>query len=167
MHPTDTVYDDSNVEQMASLAPTQMHRNVDLELLKADEEGYIKSYIILPSTIYGVANHKLTQLGIANNHSLQIPQLVGASLKRGQAGMVGEGKNVWPNVHVDDGEFIARPCREQPLMSPCCVKSPNFTSPFWTLSRVEIQTQHTARKAITLANQVNTRSTTSPNGSRK
>jgi hypothetical protein len=104
MHPTDTVYDDSNAEQMASLAPTQMHRNVDLELLKADEEGYIKSYIVLPSTIYAVANHKLTQLGVSNDHSQQIPQLVGASLKRGHAGMVGEGKNIWPNVHIDDSE---------------------------------------------------------------
>lgn len=102
LHPTDTVYDDADAAQMASLAPTQMHRNVDLELLKADEEGYIKSYIILPSTIYGVSDHKLTQLGIANDHSQQIPLLVGASLKRGQAGMVGEGKNIWPNVHIDD-----------------------------------------------------------------
>lgn len=35
----DTIYDDANPEQMESLPDTQLHRNVDLELLKADKEG--------------------------------------------------------------------------------------------------------------------------------
>ena len=36
---TDIIYDDANPDQIESLAPTQPHRNVDLELLKADREG--------------------------------------------------------------------------------------------------------------------------------
>ncbi|KAG2003467.1 hypothetical protein CC2G_004069 [Coprinopsis cinerea AmutBmut pab1-1] len=102
MQTTDIVYDDSDPDQIETLAPTQLHRNVDLELVQADKEGYVKTYIILPSTIYGIADHKLVQLGISNPHSIQIPSLIKASLGRGQAGMVGKGVNRWPNVHIDD-----------------------------------------------------------------
>jgi hypothetical protein len=62
----------------------------------------VKVYIILPSTIYGIATGKLVELGIQNPHSIQIPSLINASLARGQGGMVGLGKNIWPNVHVGD-----------------------------------------------------------------
>jgi hypothetical protein len=66
--------------------------------------GYIKSYIVLPSTIYGLATGKLVDMGVQNRHSVQIPFLINASLARGQAGIVGEGKNVWPNVNIDESE---------------------------------------------------------------
>ena len=36
---TDTIFDDSNIEQMESLPPDAWHRNVDLTLLQADKEG--------------------------------------------------------------------------------------------------------------------------------
>lgn len=36
---TETIYDDSNPEQIESLPDTQLHRNVDLEILRADKEG--------------------------------------------------------------------------------------------------------------------------------
>ena len=36
---TDTIYDDANPDQIETLADTQPHRNVDLELLNADKEG--------------------------------------------------------------------------------------------------------------------------------
>ena len=36
---TDTIYDDANPDQIESLPDTQLHRNVDLELVKADKEG--------------------------------------------------------------------------------------------------------------------------------
>jgi len=102
MYPYDTIYDDSNVEQMGSLLPSQLHRNVDLMILDADTEGYVKSYIILPSTIYGFASGPFVEKGIQNPRSIQIPLLVKTSIDRGRAGMVGEGKNIWPNVHIDD-----------------------------------------------------------------
>jgi len=95
-------FSDTNVEQIESLPPTAWHRNVDLEIVKADNEGYVKSYIILPSTIYGLATGKLVDIGVQNRHSVQIPFLINASLARGQAGMVGEGKNVWPNVNIEE-----------------------------------------------------------------
>lgn len=37
-----------------------------------------------------------------NRHSVQIPQMIKVSLKRGQAGTYNEGNNVWPHVHIDD-----------------------------------------------------------------
>ncbi|EGO24512.1 hypothetical protein SERLADRAFT_467949 [Serpula lacrymans var. lacrymans S7.9] len=99
---TETIYSDLNVEQIESLKPTQMHREVDLEIVSADQKGFVKTFIVLPSTIYGIASGPLVDLGVQHSHSQQIPALVKASLDRGQGGMVGEGKNLWPNVHVDD-----------------------------------------------------------------
>ncbi|KAG6868177.1 hypothetical protein C0993_006613 [Termitomyces sp. T159_Od127] len=83
---SDTIYDDANPEQIGSLPVTQPHR----------------TYIILPSTIYGFATTKFAELGIQNNRSIQIPLLVKAALARGEGGTVGAGKNVWNDVHIDD-----------------------------------------------------------------
>jgi hypothetical protein len=69
-------------------------------------EDYVRVYIVIPSTIYGIATGKLVELGVQNAHSIQVPALVDASLARGQGGMVGEGKNLWPNVHVEDGTHV-------------------------------------------------------------
>ncbi len=35
----DTVYNDADADQIASLPTTQMHRNVDVEIVAADEQG--------------------------------------------------------------------------------------------------------------------------------
>ncbi|PPQ95716.1 hypothetical protein CVT26_008359 [Gymnopilus dilepis] len=99
---TETIYDDSNPEQIESLPDTQLHRNVDLEILRADKEGYVKAHIILPSTIWGLGTGVLVDQGIQNRLSIQVPQLIRASLARGRAGMVGDGKNIWPDVNIDD-----------------------------------------------------------------
>ncbi|KAG6330977.1 hypothetical protein ID866_8113 [Astraeus odoratus] len=99
---TDVVYDDLDPDQIESLAPTQIHRNVDLAIVQADKEHYIKSFIILPSTIYALAKTKLVDLGIQNPRSIQIPWLIRAGLVKGQGGTVGKGENIWPNVHIDD-----------------------------------------------------------------
>ncbi|KAJ7645086.1 NAD(P)-binding protein [Mycena polygramma] len=102
MHSNATVYDDSDADQIETIVSTQMHRDVDLAITAADTEGYIKSYIILPSTIYGLATGPLVDKGIQNPHSQQIPSLITAALDRGRAGMVGEGKNLWPNVEIHE-----------------------------------------------------------------
>ncbi|KAI0649350.1 NAD-P-binding protein [Trametes meyenii] len=103
MFNTNTIYHDADREQMDTIAPTQPHRNVDLTVAAADKEaGYVKTYIVLPSTIYGLATGPLVDAGVVNPRSMQIPALIRASLVRKQAGMVGEGKNIHPNVHIDD-----------------------------------------------------------------
>ncbi|KAL1949313.1 hypothetical protein VTO73DRAFT_8194 [Trametes versicolor] len=102
MHGTDVVYCDADPEQLDAIAPTQPHRNVDLTVIAGDKEGYVKTFIVLPSTIYGLASGPLVDAGIVNPRSMQIPALIEASLDRRQAGMVGAGQNFHPNVHIDD-----------------------------------------------------------------
>ncbi|KAJ7103955.1 hypothetical protein B0H15DRAFT_46 [Mycena belliarum] len=102
MHSNAVVYDDSDADQIETLAPTQTHRNVDLAITQADAEGYIKSYIVLPASVFGLAKGRLVDLGVQHPHSMAIPYLISAALDRGQAGMVGEGKNVWPIVEVHE-----------------------------------------------------------------
>lgn len=68
--------------------------------------GYVRTHIIVPSTIYGIASNPLVDAGLANAHSIQIPSLIKAGIDRGQAGTVGKGANRWPNVHVDDSTHI-------------------------------------------------------------
>lgn len=67
------------------------------------DQGYVKTYIVLPGTIYGVATGPLIDLRVQNPHSQQLPRLVRVSWDRGRGGMVGQGKNIWPNVHIEDG----------------------------------------------------------------
>lgn len=69
--------------------------------------GYVRTHIVLPSTIYGLAKGPLVDAGLANPHSIQIPTLIKASIDRGQAGVVGKGANLWPNVHVEEGKPLA------------------------------------------------------------
>ncbi|KAF9443686.1 NAD(P)-binding protein [Macrolepiota fuliginosa MF-IS2] len=99
---TDVIWDDANANQIEQLPPTAPHRDVDLKITEADKEGYVRAYIIAPATIYGIASGKFVDAGLQNKHSIQLPTLIGASIDRGQAGMVGTGVNIWPNVHVDD-----------------------------------------------------------------
>ncbi|KAF8687635.1 hypothetical protein AX14_003644 [Amanita brunnescens Koide BX004] len=102
MYGTDEVYSDLDVEKFEKLPPSQPHRVVDLEVIEADKQGYAKTCLIYPVTIYGIADHALTKAGIANPHSIQVPALIHASLDRGRAGMVGEGRNIWHNVRIDE-----------------------------------------------------------------
>ena len=108
MFASDTIYSDINLDQIKSIPPDAVHRNVDLAIVDADEKGYARTYIVLPSTIYGFATHHLVEAGISNSISIQIPNVTRASLLRKQAGVVGLGKAIWPDVHIDDGEFSPR-----------------------------------------------------------
>ncbi|TBU33513.1 NAD(P)-binding protein [Dichomitus squalens] len=99
---TDTIYSDINVDQIKSIPPTAVHRNVDLRVVDADEKGFARTHIVLPSTIYGIASHPLVKAGVSNPHSQQIPGIIRASLDRKRAGVVGKGLAWWPSVHIDD-----------------------------------------------------------------
>lgn len=119
-------YDDLNPEQIESLSDTQQHRPVDIEVVRADKEGafqawstlflfthktfamigYVKTYIVLPSVIYGVPRGILAERGIQNPHSILIPLLVRPALARGRGGMVGRGQNTWPAVDIEEGSLF-------------------------------------------------------------
>ncbi|KAF5341809.1 hypothetical protein D9611_001566 [Ephemerocybe angulata] len=102
MYASDTVYNDLNISQLESIPSTQPHRNVDLAIVEADTEGYVKTYIILPPTIYGRATGPLVDAGLQNPRSQQIPQLVDVAVSRSRAGYFGKGANIWSNVHIAD-----------------------------------------------------------------
>ena len=104
MYITDVIYDDLNVQQMKSIRPTAQHRRVDLLITEADSQGYVRAHIVLPALVYGVASHALVRAGVSNSTSIQIPALIRAALYRRQAGMIGQGKSLWPDVHIDDSE---------------------------------------------------------------
>ncbi|KAG7089743.1 hypothetical protein E1B28_011397 [Marasmius oreades] len=102
MYATKIIYNDEDVAQLETLPPSQPHRNVDLAIIAADKEGYIKSYIILPSTVYSIARGRLFEAGISHPYSIQLPGLIKLSILRGRAGMVGQGRNFWPNVDIHE-----------------------------------------------------------------
>jgi nucleoside-diphosphate-sugar epimerase len=102
LHDTDVVYADTNAKQIEGLPVTALHRPVDLEVVTGDKEGYVRTYIVLPPTIYGIGTGKFYDLGISNPHSIQIPLAIRKSLDRGQGGVIGEGKNIWPHVELNE-----------------------------------------------------------------
>lgn len=104
LYTTDKIWDDLDTPSLEMLPETAHHRDVDLAIMNADNEDYVRAYIVVPATVYGLATGKLVSAGIANNRSIRIPQLIRASLHRGRAGMVGKGVNNWRNVHNEDRE---------------------------------------------------------------
>jgi len=98
----DIIWDDANPDQLERLSPAAPHRNVDLELTQADKEGYVRTYIVVPSSIYGLASGKFADAGLQHKQTVQIPVLINAAIDRGQAGMIGKGVNIWPNVDIDE-----------------------------------------------------------------
>ncbi|KAF8941634.1 hypothetical protein EDD21DRAFT_387022 [Dissophora ornata] len=90
------VYYDNDVAQLNTLAPTQYHRDVDLEIISPELVGKIDTYIVAPPTIWG------TGTGTGNHNSIQIPHHVEYSLKHGQDLQIGKGLNIWSKVHIVD-----------------------------------------------------------------
>jgi len=72
----------------------QPRRDIDLMVLGASAEK-VRSMVICPSLIYGEGR------GL-NPKSVQIPFLVENAQQHGIVQIVGAGKNVWSNVHIDD-----------------------------------------------------------------
>ncbi|KAL1762273.1 hypothetical protein FB107DRAFT_254115 [Schizophyllum commune] len=109
MFASDVIYDDTNPAQLEALPLTNMHRTVDTAIIAADAASYIFSYLVLPSTIWGWADHALVRAGIANHRSLQMPIVISASLLRGHPGVWGKGASVWPCVEIGElGELYVR-----------------------------------------------------------
>ncbi|KAI0806131.1 NAD-P-binding protein [Irpex lacteus] len=106
----DRVFSDDDPKDIDSATPdSALHRNVDLVVLKADEEGYVKTHIVLPSTIWGIASNPIVDAGIANRFSIQVPALIKAALDRKQAGVIGKGQAVWTAVNVNEqAEFYVQ-----------------------------------------------------------
>ncbi|KAK2464833.1 hypothetical protein APHAL10511_003132 [Amanita phalloides] len=106
---SDNIWYDDNLEQLDTIDPEALHRNVELLLIDADKSGYVNSYIVSPPTIWGQPTHAFAKAGISHTQSIQIPALIKVSLARGAGSYVGEGRNVWDNCHVDEvGAFYVK-----------------------------------------------------------
>ncbi|KAF8440498.1 hypothetical protein L210DRAFT_982316 [Boletus edulis BED1] len=98
---SDRINSDLNIHQLESLPHTQPYREVDAAITDASEEGYVKTCIIVPGLVYGIAQTRLVSLG-QDSRSQQIRAIVDAGIDRRQGGVIGKGLNVWSHVHIED-----------------------------------------------------------------
>jgi nucleoside-diphosphate-sugar epimerase len=101
-HGNAPTYDDTNIAQLKAIPDDAPHRPMELAALAADEAGYVRTYIVMPPVVYGIASGPLFDVKIANRHSILLPIVINSAIERKQAGMFGAGRNVWPLVHVND-----------------------------------------------------------------
>lgn len=71
-------------------------RTSDIVTIETGLEVGVETHIIMPPTIYGIGTGRFNKL------SIQVPNLIRAALKAGQAFVIGEGKGVWDYVHISD-----------------------------------------------------------------
>ncbi|KAF7290214.1 NmrA domain-containing protein [Mycena indigotica] len=96
------IWDDLDIARLATIAPTQLHRPVDLALLASDDNGYIKSHIVVPPMVYGIARTVLVERGIQRPHHTLLTHIVPPAVARKRGGFIGAGKNVWGHVEVHE-----------------------------------------------------------------
>ncbi|POR37688.1 Uncharacterized protein TPAR_02112 [Tolypocladium paradoxum] len=93
--PEQKYHDIKDIERLISLPDGAHHRDVDEIALAANSDA-VKVVILCPPTIYG------TGAGAVNTRSRQVPSLARATLNKGFAPIIGEGKTEWDHVHSDD-----------------------------------------------------------------
>lgn len=94
----DKVYDDwDGIGEATSLPDEALHRNVDKIILAAHAtSANINTAIVCPPCIYGPGR------GPDNQRSIQIYEMVKATLNRHKGFVLNEGRNRWTEVHVQD-----------------------------------------------------------------
>lgn len=85
-------------KELMELPPDAFHHEVDEIIIRAGKESSesVRTAIVCPPTIYGHGR------GPGSKRSIQMPILAAAVIKRGKGFIVGEGKNIWHEVHVYD-----------------------------------------------------------------
>ncbi|KAJ7661706.1 hypothetical protein B0H17DRAFT_320768 [Mycena rosella] len=96
------IIDDIDSERIAALPITQPHRHVDLELVEADLQGYVRTYIVVPGAVYGIATGKVANSGAQNTRNKLFGLFCHMSFARKAAFMIGEGKNEWPHIEIGE-----------------------------------------------------------------
>jgi len=96
------IYDDiRDFDYITNLPDTRPYRLTDAVVLEApagntEDRRRVRTAIIAPATVYGPGK------GPGNKRSYQIPMYARIVLKNKQAFTLGEGKNYWTHVHVDN-----------------------------------------------------------------
>ena len=93
--PEQKYHDIDDIERLISLPDDAHHRIID-KIVQATSSDAVRLLIVCPPTIYGTGH------GPVNTRSIQVPDLAKATLEKGFAPIVGEGKTEWDNVHIDD-----------------------------------------------------------------
>ncbi|KAJ6611974.1 hypothetical protein B0H10DRAFT_2223512 [Mycena sp. CBHHK59/15] len=101
-HGPKEIIDDIDSDRIAALPITNGHRNVDIELVEADKQGYVKTYIVVLGAIYGTATGKFADAGAHHTRNRLIAGLCGLGIARKEAFLIGEGKNEWPHVEIGE-----------------------------------------------------------------
>lgn len=86
------------IDELTSLPDDALHRNVDKIVLEVGQNASdrVKTAIVCPPCIYG------TGRGAGNRRSFQIYNLAKTVLQRKKGIQVGQGQNIWHQVHVQD-----------------------------------------------------------------
>ncbi|KAH8094662.1 hypothetical protein BXZ70DRAFT_1009955 [Cristinia sonorae] len=97
------VFDDAGDETVLENLPiTVMHRDVDIPLAVAHEEGYVKTFVIVPPLVYGLPTGVLAKAGIQNRIPMGVSLVCDIAIARGALGLVGPGRNIWSLIEVHD-----------------------------------------------------------------
>jgi len=91
---SEKIYSDLNIDEIRSLSSSMPHHEVDTFIF--ENSGAVQSMIVCPPTIYGISK------GPFNNISQQVPGLIKAFIQFGHTATIGNGSNIWNNVHVND-----------------------------------------------------------------
>ncbi|EED19806.1 nucleoside-diphosphate-sugar epimerase, putative [Talaromyces stipitatus ATCC 10500] len=95
----DKIYNDwEGVDELTHLPDHAFHRNVDKIVLEAGTKNAdrVKTALICPPTIYGPGR------GPINQKSRQVYALASMTLQIKKAPLLGAGKSIWNNVHIQD-----------------------------------------------------------------
>lgn len=93
--PEQKYHDINDIERIKTLDDRAPHRLIDKVVIGANSDA-VKIAILCPPLIYGKGS------GAGNTQTIQIPTLVDMTLSEGFAPVVGDGKNEWDYVHIDD-----------------------------------------------------------------
>ncbi|GAA5980981.1 hypothetical protein JCM10908_003939 [Rhodotorula pacifica] len=96
---SDKVYSDEkdDIYEFERTHPEEYSQRVtDIAVTNTAEELGVKSYIIIPPTIYGKGS------GFFATISQQIPHLARLAIREGQSISINEGKSIWNHAHIED-----------------------------------------------------------------
>ncbi|PPQ67713.1 hypothetical protein CVT25_009319 [Psilocybe cyanescens] len=99
-------YSDMDVEKLNAFPESVLHRNVDIPIQEADKAGYVKAYLVAPSTVIGRPSGPLVDLGIQNTHSLLFNLVIKPALGRKKGGYFGKGVNSWVSITLKENFYI-------------------------------------------------------------
>ncbi|KAJ7134043.1 hypothetical protein C8R43DRAFT_1022260 [Mycena crocata] len=102
MYGPQEILDDTDSVKIAALPSSQLHRSVDIELVEGDKEGYVKTYIVVPGIIYGLATGKIAGAAAHNTRNQHLINLCNIGVGRKEAFFVGEGKNELTHVEINE-----------------------------------------------------------------